>query len=98
MKADALKGMFVRMGVRLQLEEPSGNQRGRQASSLTLDVRSDAAGEFFDIRLGSLAGGELDVVDLRRRDHKTILLQVWHKVVMNTEGQSKAMRHVVFLD
>ena len=31
-------------------------------------------------------------------DHKTILLQVWHKVAMNTEGQSKAMRHVVFLD
>jgi hypothetical protein len=31
-------------------------------------------------------------------DHKTIVLQVWHKVVMNTEGQSQAMRHVVFLD
>ncbi len=31
-------------------------------------------------------------------DHKTIVLHVWHKVVMNTEGQSQAMRHVVFLD
>jgi hypothetical protein len=31
-------------------------------------------------------------------DHKTILLQCWHKVLMNTEGQSQAMRHVVFLD
>ena len=31
-------------------------------------------------------------------DHKTILLQVWHQVVMNTENQSQAMRHVVFLD
>jgi hypothetical protein len=31
-------------------------------------------------------------------DHKTILLHVWHKVVMNTEGQSQAMRHIVFLD
>jgi hypothetical protein len=31
-------------------------------------------------------------------DHKTIVLQVWHRVVMNTEGQTKAMRHVVFLD
>lgn len=31
-------------------------------------------------------------------DHKTITLQVWHRVVMNTEGQSQAMRHVVFLD
>jgi hypothetical protein len=31
-------------------------------------------------------------------DHKTIGLHVWHKVVMNTEGQSEAMRDVVFLD
>lgn len=31
-------------------------------------------------------------------DHKTIELYVWHKVLMNTEGQSQAMRHVVFLD
>jgi hypothetical protein len=31
-------------------------------------------------------------------DHKTINLFVWHKVVMNTEGQARAMRHVVFLD
>jgi hypothetical protein len=31
-------------------------------------------------------------------DHKTIDLQVWHKVVMNTEGQAQAMKHVVFLD
>ncbi len=31
-------------------------------------------------------------------DHKTIILQVWHRVVMNTEGQTQAMRQVVFLD
>jgi hypothetical protein len=31
-------------------------------------------------------------------DHKTIALHIWHKVVMNTEGQSEAMRDVVFLD
>jgi hypothetical protein len=31
-------------------------------------------------------------------DHKTIELYVWHKVLMNTEGQSQAMHHVVFLD
>jgi hypothetical protein len=35
---------------------------------------------------------------IRHPDHKTIGLQVWHRVVMNTEGQSQAMRHVVFLD
>jgi hypothetical protein len=31
-------------------------------------------------------------------DHKTIDLFVWHRVFMNTEGESQAMRHVVFLD
>jgi hypothetical protein len=31
-------------------------------------------------------------------DHKTINLTVWHRVFMNTEGQSRAMSHVVFLD
>jgi hypothetical protein len=31
-------------------------------------------------------------------DHDSIALFVWHRVVMNTEGQSQAMRHVVFLD
>jgi hypothetical protein len=35
---------------------------------------------------------------ISHEDHKTIVLQVWHRVVMNTEGQSQAMRHVVFLD
>ena len=31
-------------------------------------------------------------------DHKTIWLHVWHKVLMNTEGESEAMRSVAFLD
>jgi hypothetical protein len=35
---------------------------------------------------------------VRHPDHKTIMLHGWHQVVMNTEGQSKAMRNVAFLD
>jgi hypothetical protein len=31
-------------------------------------------------------------------DHKTIWLHVWHRVLMNTENQSQAMSHLVFLD
>jgi len=31
-------------------------------------------------------------------DHKTILLPGWHRVLMNTENQSQAMRSVAFLD
>lgn len=35
---------------------------------------------------------------VRHADHATIHLPGWHRVVMNTEGQSAAMRHVAFLD
>lgn len=35
---------------------------------------------------------------VRHLDHATITLQGWHRVLMNTENQSKAMRHVAFLD
>jgi hypothetical protein len=31
-------------------------------------------------------------------DHATITLHGWHRVLMNTEGQSKAMGNVAFLD
>jgi hypothetical protein len=35
---------------------------------------------------------------VRHADHKTIVLHGWHRVLMNTEGQSIAMRNVAFLD
>jgi hypothetical protein len=35
---------------------------------------------------------------VRHADHATITLHGWHRVVMNTEGQSRAMRNVAFLD
>jgi hypothetical protein len=35
---------------------------------------------------------------VRHPDHRTIVLHQWHRVVMNTEGESKAMRNVAFLD
>lgn len=35
---------------------------------------------------------------VRHPDHATITLNGWHRVVMNTENQSRAMRHVTFLD
>lgn len=35
---------------------------------------------------------------IRHPDHKTLWLEDWHQVVMNTETQSRAMRHVAFLD
>ncbi len=35
---------------------------------------------------------------IHHADHATITLLGWHRVLMNTEGQSKAMRNVAFLD
>jgi hypothetical protein len=36
--------------------------------------------------------------DVRHPDHKTIVLEGWHRVLMNTENEAPGMRHVVFLD
>jgi hypothetical protein len=35
---------------------------------------------------------------IRHPDHRTILLPVWHRVVMNSEFQAPGMRNVAFLD
>lgn len=35
---------------------------------------------------------------VRHPDHKTIYLDGWHQVLMNTENQAIAMRHVAFID
>lgn len=35
---------------------------------------------------------------IRHSDHKTIILDGWHEVLMNTETQAAAMRHVAFID
>jgi len=35
---------------------------------------------------------------VRHADHKTIVLRGWHRVLMNTEGEARAMRNVAFLD
>jgi hypothetical protein len=35
---------------------------------------------------------------VRHPDHATIVLRDWHRVLMNTEHQAAAMRHVAFLD
>jgi hypothetical protein len=35
---------------------------------------------------------------IRHADHRTITPHGWHRVLMNTEIQSRAMRNVAFLD
>jgi hypothetical protein len=68
-----LNTLFARMGARLQLGDLNPSDVRARNQPLTLDVRSDPEGEFFDIRLRSGARLELDVVDLRRRDRHLLL-------------------------
>lgn len=35
---------------------------------------------------------------VRHADHKTITLRSWHRVLMNTENEAKALQHLAFLD
>jgi hypothetical protein len=35
---------------------------------------------------------------IRHADHATITLHEWHRVLLNTEGEAKAMQNVAFLD
>jgi hypothetical protein len=35
---------------------------------------------------------------VKHRDHETIVLEGWHRIVMNTETRAAAMQHVAFLD
>lgn len=35
---------------------------------------------------------------MRHADHKTLIFRDWHRVLMNTETQAKAMAHLAFLD
>jgi hypothetical protein len=36
--------------------------------------------------------------EIRHPDHKTVCLEYWHRVLMNTENRSMAMRNLAFLD
>jgi hypothetical protein len=69
MNAEMLKTRFARMGARLQVGELMQNSN----QPLTLDIRTDANGEFFDVRCRRAGRVELDVVDLRRRERHLLL-------------------------
>ncbi len=76
------------------------NQKTGQALSLNtyntmLRQRPEIAGTFLQQRrnMSVLVRGRIS-----HADHKTIVLNGWHQVVMNTETQSLAMRFVSFID
>jgi hypothetical protein len=72
MNAELLQARFARMGARAQVFDLL-NGVGDRRRPLTLDVQTDAAGEFFDIRLRPKRKVELEVIDLRRREQHLLL-------------------------
>lgn len=72
MNAEMLVSRFARMGARAKVGEGRDLVRRRDLP-LTLDVQTDAVGEFFDIRLRPRADVELEVIDVRRRDRHLLL-------------------------
>ncbi|HEY7424604.1 MAG TPA: hypothetical protein VH682_10275 [Gemmataceae bacterium] len=73
MSPSLLNTPFARIGARLQLGKLTGANARSRNQPLTLDVRTDSEGEFFDIRVRSDTRLELDVIDLRRRDRHLLL-------------------------
>lgn len=72
MNAETLHAKFLRMGARFQLGTLNRSDRGR-GQPLTIDIRSDGEGEFFEVRLRPSAHVDLEVVDLRRRERHLLL-------------------------
>src|SRR3954454_21182701 len=83
MDMQLLHGKFARMGARLRIGSPGRRDRVRSALPLTLDVRKDEHGEFFDIGLRPNAATELQVLDLRRRER--------HLLLMARQGDEKSL-------
>jgi hypothetical protein len=71
---------------------------GLEADEYTRLIRANPAARHWNWRVMTRDPELYARGTVRHADHATIHLPGWHRVVMNTEGQSAAMRHVAFLD
>ena len=76
-----------------ELPVPDGSHGGgvRPAAAATAPGRRPVAGDGARPRAVCKGG-------VRHPDHATIRLHGWHRVLMNTEREARAMQHVAFLD
>jgi hypothetical protein len=65
MDIDLLAGKFRRMGARLKVDVAPATNR------VSIDVRSDRKGEFYDVKVGP--GVAVDAIDIRPRDRHLLL-------------------------
>ncbi len=80
MNTNLLDIKFARIGARLKVaDRPSG--RGRALGAVSLDVKADRKGEFFEIAYPATAGAEVAVLDVQPADR--------HLLLLVREGQDK---------
>src|SRR5262249_2948158 len=71
--AGLLQEKFARMGARLLVGSEMRRDRRGLDVPVTLDIRSDDKGEFFDVAVRPGAAVEVDVLDLRKRERHLLL-------------------------
>src|SRR5262249_5939252 len=81
MDARQLQDKFDRLGARLRIHTLAGPGPSRRDVPLLLDIRKDDKSEFFDIGVRPDANGDLDVLDLRKRE--------WPLLLMARDGRDK---------
>ena len=95
-----LHRFFSRMGTRVKVMEaaPSPlrirpNRKGstEQPPQITIDVRRDKAGEFFEIRTAPGSRQEIDVLNLQPREKHLVLLSRQFDVQGELLGQAEIL-------
>jgi hypothetical protein len=87
MNAKQIESSFAAMGARLKVREIASRWQMGNPKAAHWGWRAMRRNP------GVYARGTV-----RHSDHDTIVLPFWHRVVMNTETQSRTMSHVAFLD
>src|SRR5690348_2497538 len=73
MDTASLSAKFDRIGARLKFANPQP-RRARITAAVSLDVRSDRRGEFFEVALRRDADPEIEPLDVRPADRHLLLL------------------------
>ena len=73
MDINLLDRKFRRMGARVKVGPPTGVM-ARNRQRVTIDIRRDAEGEYFEIRVPERGGPHVDAVDVQPRQRHLLLL------------------------
>ena len=100
MNANNIESKFAAMGARLKVREIASRWRqGDRTWTSPNDFAVDNPNAVrWNWRVMQRDAGVYARGTVRHSDHATITLPFWHRVIMNTETQSRTMANVAFLD